>query len=433
MSKAIVRSSTSHSALLAASLAAVTPEDPQCDSPGHRPATASERIWTIYRIVRRSDGRIYVGVTCRALPVRLATHDGLARRTSKKCRANGLIAAIRQAHAQGLSFDQAFTAEVLAQTRNPHRARILERAWIARLGTAVPGGFNLMPGGRSLGGPANAKPVTLDHPTRGRLCYPSLMEAVADINRERESNGHPPLPLGVVYVRRDLGWCLAEALGLRPHRDERRSRTPFRWHGRTYHTLHDLVRAEGLPIATARSRLHRARRAGCRAEHDSALDRRRAGAWRRDGTPHGRQPPLALPHPTDPEAAPIDAASFARLTGLPKATVLHRWQRLRETAGDLTALSRTELLARLHQRQERRIMIMLTPPRGPALQGGVREVIRQVLDTPELEQTRPERLGASAIRARLRRTPGWPAHVAPDAVAWAFGFCPRQAVSLSTG
>ena len=54
------------------------------------------------------------------------------------------------------------------------------------------------------------------------------------------------------------------------------------------------------------------------------------------------------------------------------------------------------------------MLISLVLPDGRALTGGVREVIRQVLDDPALRCGRPERwLGPSAIRARLRRIPGY--------------------------
>jgi hypothetical protein len=63
-------------------------------------------------------------------------------------------------------------------------------------------------------------------------------------------------------------------------------------------------------------------------------------------------------------------------------------------------------------------------PDGRSLTGGVRAVIRDLLNFPGLALARPERLGASAIRARLRRVPGWPGALTPEGVEWAFGFRP---------
>jgi hypothetical protein len=381
-----------------------------------------QRTWRIYRVERRSDSVGYVGVTQRSLAQRLAVHDHAARLRPHLGRPGTLTAAIRQAYADGVSFDATFQAGILAETSCPAEARRLERDWIAKLGTARPRGFNVMPGGASLGGPANAQPVTLDHPVRGQLAYASLMDAVADIDRERRDQGKPPLHLGTVYARRAMAWSLAEALELMPHADGRRERIPFRWHGRTYDTLDALARAEGLPIATLRSRLHRARRAGCGADHDVAQDRRQPGAGRTGGIGCGRQAPILLPHPTDPTAPPLAAADFARLTGLPRATLLHRYHRLVDTPRDLATLSREAVLAAVMQAEDRRVAITLPVPGGQTLRGGVRAVIREVLADPALSLARPEQLGASAIRARLRRIPGWPEDLSPEAVLWAFGF-----------
>ena len=47
-----------------------------------------------------------------------------------------------------------------------------------------------------------------------------------------------------------------------------------------------------------------------------------------------------------------------------------------------------------------------------------------MLADAEVEQSRPERLGLSAIRARLRRLPHWPGRLTPTELLWAFGFDP---------
>ncbi len=54
-------------------------------------------------------------------------------------------------------------------------------------------------------------------------------------------------------------------------------------------------------------------------------------------------------------------------------------------------------------------MITVPVPHGPVLHGGVRAVIRQVLEDPAVDLRRDEPLGASAIRARL---PSFPAGLA---------------------
>ncbi|MCI0755657.1 GIY-YIG nuclease family protein [Teichococcus vastitatis] len=379
------------------------------------------RVWRIYRITRCRDGRGYVGVTCRSLAGRAAAHRHHARRHPDLGRPGSLAAAIRAALAEGLGFAEAFRIEELDSTPDPAAARALERHWIARLGTAWPEGFNRAPGGASLGGPANAVPVTLHHPRRGVRRYPSLLAAIAAIEAERRAAGRPPLPPGVVYARRALGWSPEEALGLRPHRDGRGLRSDVCWAGQPAASLRAVAAAQNIPLATLRSRLHRARKGagadGANEVPDLARDRRKAGKAT-------RSPPLALPHPTDPCAAPVTAAVFARLTELPRATVLHRYHALVTRRGmDAPSLSRARLLRGLRQRRRREIPLRLVLPDGRVLRGGVRGLIRRVLNDAALAGGRPERLGCSAIRARLRRLPDWPR---PDGagIAWAFGFRP---------
>lgn len=390
--------------------------------PPDAPAVPAPRFWRIYRVTRRSDGRGYVGVTCRSLATRLAAHVHLARRHPHLGRPGTLAAAIRTATEQGLSFSEAFLTETLDDTCSPDAARSLERDWIARLGTAWPRGFNVQPGGASLGGPANALPVTLCHPERGMLRYPSLLAAVIGLGEERRAAGQPPLSPGVVYARRAMGWSLEEALGLVPHQDGRGLRGDVRWQGQPAASLRALARAQGIAPAALRSRLHRARRRDGTVLPDLARDRRHSASRRMCGQA-ARPPCLALPHPADPQAPPVNAAVFARLAGLPRATVLHRYHALAVRPGGAAGLTRAELLRALLRRQEREIVLRLRLPGGRILSGGVRALIRQVLGDLPLAGVRAEQLGASAIRARLRRLPDWP-RPGQAGIAWAFGFRP---------
>lgn len=181
-------------------------------------------IWTAYEIVCRRSGRGYVGLTRRPVAVRVGAHDLLARCRPDLGRPGSLLAAVRQAYDRGLAFHEAFGVRVLAHASSPQQARELERLWIARLRTAAPLGFNLMPGGSSLGGPGDTEPVSVRHRQRGRLHYGSLMDAVADINRERQQSGKASLSLGGVYARRTLGWTIEEVLELKRHADGRQQR-----------------------------------------------------------------------------------------------------------------------------------------------------------------------------------------------------------------
>jgi hypothetical protein len=121
------------------------------------------------------------------------------------------------------------------------------------------------------------------------------------------------------------------------------------------------------------------------------------------------------------QVCPVDATTFARLTGVPKSTVLHRYHRFVDRC-DPAIRTRQEMWAALTRPTERRIMVTLDLPGRQQVSGGVRAVIRAILGNPALEQSRAERLSFSGIRARLRRVPGWPEHPEPAALLRAFGF-----------
>jgi hypothetical protein len=170
-----------------------------------------------------------------------------------------------------------------------------------------------------------------------------------------------------------------------------------------------------------KGRLWRASRAGL-GSVSLTEDRRLPGSARHNGVKTGRLPPFELPHPTKSNEV-VSAADFAKLTGLPKATVTYRYQKMHYDEGDqLSSLTRNEIIARLLDGTERRIQISLPLPDGRVLHGGVRELIRKVLSDPDLRAMRSEDIGLSGIRQRLRATESWPTPPAPQIVANAFGF-----------
>jgi hypothetical protein len=383
-------------------------------------------VYSIYEIKRRSDGRRYVGVTQRSLELRKRLHIYCARRRKQAHRRGGLGEAILQAERSGLSATEEFAITLLETCTTPLEARRLEALWIERLQSRVPNGFNLQPGGATLGGPGNARPITLGPVGQAPQVFQSIMSALAASNATREANGHKALRLPAVYARLQAGHAQRAAFGLTQRLDLRRKRAePFRYRGRTHVSLHTVASRKNIPIDTLRSRLHRARLAGI-TNADIGFDRRLPGSPRRNDAGTGRLPPLSLPHPKDAEAPPVSAAEFARLTGIPKATVTHRFNRvLAGDFGDPSQLQREQLLSLLTSEQERRIVIALPVPDGRTLRAGVRELIRYVLSSPSLLAVRKENLGMSAIRARLRRLQGWPSSLQGADVAWAFGFAKR--------
>lgn len=370
---------------------------------------AAQNRYTVYAIVRKEDRKTYVGLTRRALSVRVRAHaiDAMRRRTSL----GSLGSAIRQVILSGHDFASAFDVECLAEGLSVDEAREAEILWIERLNTAAPRGYNLMPGGASVGGPANSRPVELEHPVHGRQQYPSLYAAIDRRNAELATAKLPQLQFGTVYARLMIGWPVEEALGYAPHEDRRTLRRPFVCEGAVLRRLREVSEATGLSVDTLRSRLHRAAAAG--VVSDIREDRRRR--------PTGRI--LArLPHPVIAGDRTLTMKAFAFAAELPPSTVAHRYHQLLRRGEDPSAMTDGELIHHLTSAQDRRRMIRLELPSGAVLTGGEREVIRQVLSNPALSAVRPEQLGLSAIRRRLRLKGRRDAQSA----RWAFGFAPEH-------
>ncbi len=360
--------------------------------------------FTIYRVTERASGRQYVGLTCRSLPARSAAHVQQSRRP-QNVHLGGLLAAIRAAEAAGQTFSEAFQVEEIASAQTADEAKVLERAWIDRLKTMFPDGFNLMPGGSSIGGPGNAKPVSLVLEDGTRREWPAIGHAIADCNKERSLRGLPLIQPGSAYARFVAGWTVAEALGLSTHSDGRAFRTAVRVGTRECHTLRDASTLTGVSIAVLRSRAHRRRGL---SDADLAQDRHSS-----------RRPKLfdsAIVWPTTGER--LTASQFADRTCIPKATVIHRWHQAARLGLDFDDTQ--EISNFLQTGQDRRKILSLHLPDGTVWKGGHRELARRVLAS-EWEPERSRRLSEAGIRRRLRRLS--PDQLSdPSHVAWAFGF-----------
>ena len=123
-----------------------------------------------------------------------------------------------------------------------------------------------------------------------------------------------------------------------------------------------------------------------------------------------------------PDGGPVTLQDFARRTGIPKATVTHRYRQLLRAERRPEAMHPEQIRAFLTTQQDRRIVLKLEVGPGVVWSGGVRELIRRVLDNTAVESRRLERIGCSAIRYRLRLVPGWPDRIESRCVRWAFGF-----------
>lgn len=375
--------------------------------------------WQIYYVERREDRRGYVGVTAQTVPARFTGHCTDAKRDGgRRGRPGTLTHALREVIRSGQDPAAAFRVVALARVDDPNKARQAEANWIRALNTAQPNGFNVMPGGASLGGPFNAKPVKVEHPTRGLLKFPALSEAIGLREQELRTARRPIPNARSIYYRVAAGWPLEQALGYQPHVDRRGLRRPLYRGGRRY-ASRDAAAMIGITPGALRSRRHRADRAGL-GRGSLGVDRRLRGARR------APRRPVLLPDPRDPAAPPLNTTDFAAASGIPKATVIHRLTRLRLAGRDPAMMPRAEVLAVLAHRVERRVMIELPVPGGQVLRGGARELVRTVLRDRVLRLERPHQLGDSAIRARLRLLPGWRERLPldPHQVRWAFGFVP---------
>ena len=358
--------------------------------------------WIIYSLQERASGRTYVGVTCRPLQVRIGSHLSQARRGGR-LRRGGLLEVLRDACLTTKDFHDRFVARVLGTATSRAEARTQEASWIARLRCMVPSGFNLMPGGSSLGGPSNARPVSVEVGGQ-RHTYASVGAALSDRNRSAADRGEVRVQRSTAHARLAAGWSPAEALGYAPHRDGRGARERFSVDGIVYSTLREASVASGLAIATLRSRLHRSKRRAMQSDvPEVGRDQRTASL--------GRRPLLGLVHPTTGE--PVSARAYARATGLPLSTVLHRAHRLGLGASPEDMATPVE----------RRRVVTCVGADGATVTGGYREVARRVLDPGWTRAPDTRKLSASAIRARLRRLTEVE-RSAPWFVKWACGQCP---------
>ncbi len=372
------------------------------DSPDHQ-------LHSIYLIEHRESGRRYVGLTTRTIEARVRAHRYDAMRQGRARAEGSLAAAIRETIQAGRGFDTGFRVALLQSGLTADDVREAEVRWIERMGSAAPAGYNKMPGGRSLGGPGNARPLTLNHPNHGEVTHSSLYKAITLRNAELRAAGQKALLHSTVYERLDMGWSPEEALGYIRHEDGRGDRGAVIYDGRTYRSLRAIVDETGQSIATLRSRLHRAQRAGD-TNPDLAVDRRNTPAPRNF---------ILLPDPDAPDSVTrLHVNEFAARTGVPRSTVVHRVGQLRGKGYDVETMDQAELVKHLTTEDDRRQIVELALPEGRVIRGGIRELVRQVLDDRSLAPSRPEQIGESAIRARLRLID----HRNGAAVTWAFGF-----------
>ena len=349
--------------------------------------------YIIYSLRERATDRHYIGLTKRSLAQRIAAHLSQARR-HRKVRSGGLMPALRRMLDVGEHFEKVWDAQIVGRATTADEARAMEREWITALSASSPSGFNLMPGGSSVGGPDNVVPLTVAPPDGSSRTYACIQDAIADSNKLALGMGMPTLLPGTAYARLALGWSPDQALGYAPHQDGRGARPPITMEGQVFSNLRTISAATGTAISTLRSRLHR--RTQSRSGADLSTDMRRAGT---DHMPM-RSAPLGLRLPGT--SARLTVREYAKRTNTPAATILHRWHAASRAGLDPVTMSPTTLLERLTTAQDRRRLITLRLPSGQSVTGGERELVRHVLHDPDLAARRAILLSESGIRRRLR-------------------------------
>ena len=382
--------------------------------------TAETGPWIVYKLTERATGRVYVGITQRAMTARISAHLSQARR-DRGVRANGLMAALQAMEARGGTFAATFDVVIVARAADAREAAEQERKWITMLACRVPVGYNSMPGG-GVGGPANARELSVEVAPRAWRFFSSIYEAIGHRNRELRRAHAPLLDPSVVYTRLSAGWSPEEALGYAAHVDGRGRRAAFLVDGRTFGTLRQASRVTGMSVDTLRSRHHRQKR---RSPASGPLD---IGSDRRSGNGSADREPLAIAWPETGER--LTAEAFAIRTGVPASTVIHRWHRARAVEAEQVArgeppLSAADMVDRLRAATDRRKQVRLVLPDGRHWAGGERDLIRRVFADVPLEASRSERLSGSGIRRRLRLLSDADRQ-RQELVRQAFGFAPGR-------
>ena len=125
----------------------------------------------VYVVTHGGSGKQYVGITVQSLERRWEYHLDQARAGHIKNK-QSLHAAIRTFGADD------FTIEQIDIGSSKGSLEAKERRWIKKLGTLVPGGFNISTGGTS--GGSNSRPVTVDG-----ITYPSMKAATEHVAQTR--------------------------------------------------------------------------------------------------------------------------------------------------------------------------------------------------------------------------------------------------------
>ena len=372
----------------------------------------SNMSYIIYLITNLQTNKPYVGITGTEITTRIKRHvdDALIRNRGK---AESLHESIREAYINGKTFKECFKVEIINSGLSQSVAGQEENRLIEYNNSMAPNGYNILKGGGggggSFGSTANAKAIKLAHPkTHESLEFSSVKEAVDFRNKELKNEGLALLKYATVTSRLRKNLSTEEALEYVTLTDKRKLRDEFLCNGVKVNSIAEIATELGLNHQTVRSRIYR------NADNEM-YDVAKPGMDKREVIPYS-QP--VLPDPDDSTKPLLSCSEFARRVGLPDSTIRHRFKRLASVA-NISSLTAEKIYEMVTTRRERRKIIALILDDGRVLEGGVRELIKLVLETPNLRVLQKEKLTGNGIRARLWRTQY-------SDIEWAFGFRPKE-------
>lgn len=337
--------------------------------------------YIVYMIRRKSDGKVYIGITHRTLEQRVNSHRYDAMR--KGVHHGGLAFAIRTAKEHGMCFSDAFEYVVLEYVFCDNDfIRTREKHWVDTFNSRYPNGFNIHPGGSSIGSIQNCKPITVSI-NGAEIKYPSRSLAIAS---SACSNVTP----GAMYWRLK-NWPVNEALGISRHLDARSFREVFIYQGSQCNSLAVASQDIGTPIATLRSRLHRAKKRKVK-NYDLSIKTLQIPS---------KLSTIPLPHPFDDKHEDITSRRFSKLTGIPQTTISYRANNfaLKMSGSEYT---RGMLLAYLINGEDRTSYITVKLTDGFTYHVSINKLARMVAHIPRFQKFKLVQLKESTLRKRLQ-------------------------------
>jgi hypothetical protein len=321
--------------------------------------------YTIYQIAHampNGQQKSYVGLTQRSLGERLNAHFNESTRSKVRGISHFSLGYAVREHIRNradVPLQDAFSITLLETFDTLEAMRAGESHWIGKLGTMAPNGYNLMRGGSSVGGPANAVPcdICLGNKVQTFRSFTAAARAVAHSYGITDAEKVASF-IGRANMRIHTGWHLAEALGLEPRVDGRRT------------ALSVGAREAGENVDTARSRAHR----------QKERDKRTVAV----GTRH------KLPSPDDISVM-LPAPVVFKALGVSQTTGHHR---LRKIETELDSMTPQAILEYLRTPKDRSKPVSVVLPGGQRIVMGVNALAEAYQRTGH---------GFQAIKARLRK------------------------------